>query len=215
MKKIRKTLRLLKFFLFLAMGKVKFENLKTEIFEGNVPSELHEQLYEIYLKAFERSKTRSVQAQICYDFKSFADALTDSDYIKYLLYEGAELIGLSLATKEIEKCSVAYAQPGYFRNRHPGYTRNNLLWYVTAIVVLPEKQAQKAGLFLLQTMVKHAYQNNAIIAFDFAGSTTFLPTLIKWAGRSVGVPIQGKKLDTQTYFELTCPHYDEPDSDLK
>jgi len=207
MKKFKKMWRLFKFLLILTIGKLKFEGFTTEIKEQIDDDAFAKKLYEIYLKAFERSKYINVQDQICFDLSSFKEALNNIDYVKYLIYFKGKIIGFSIATKDIENCQIAYAQPEFFRRKYPNYCEKKLCWYVPAIVILPDKQSNYAGLFLLQTMVKHAYENKAIINFDFAGSTTFLPILIRLAGKNVGVPIKGKRLDTQTYFELTCPHY--------
>jgi len=206
MKKMKMYLRLARLFVSLIFGKIDSRGYKIitrEVLEDSVI----QQLYQIYLAAFRKSLTRSVQIQVCYDEQGFQHMMKNERYRKYILCKEGEVVGFSVASLEIGGAADAYANPEYFRHHFPKSCTNGKLWYVTALAIKPGKQGQKASVLLLQTMVRNAHENQAIISFDFSGSTTFLPLFIRIIGRSVGVNIKGQKRDVQTYYVLTCSDY--------
>ncbi|MFA5034958.1 MAG: helix-turn-helix domain-containing protein, partial [Candidatus Margulisiibacteriota bacterium] len=66
-----------------------------------VDPKLQNDLWETYHDTFERNKEKAAQDQRSYDRSTFIDALTDPDYLKFVLVKDDSIKGLSLATNNL------------------------------------------------------------------------------------------------------------------
>lgn len=145
--------------------------------------QVRESLWRIYTEAFGASTSRSVQDQICYDERSFEEALTDDFYLKFYVSIDGTPSGFVLATNDLERAAVAYINPDFFRAREPDACREGRLYYFTAIAIDPKHQKDKGLFFLLiEDITKFIDGVGGIVAFDSSDETgTFIPDMIERA----------------------------------
>lgn len=104
---------------------------------------LMEGLWKIYTEAFEASKTSAAQDQLCYNRETFLVTMDDDDYWKFVLLADGSPVGFALATNNLVKASVTYVNPGRLRAVEPEFCAQELVYYFTAIAILPEFQKQR------------------------------------------------------------------------
>lgn len=186
----------------LEIGKPAGE-IKVVLQKEILDPKLQNDLWETYHDTFERNKEKAAQDQRSYDQSTFIDALTDSDYLKFVLVKDDSIKGLSLATNNLDKARIVYMNPEYFKTRYPNFAQAGKIFYVTALSVISGFHELKGINELLTTMIHFIDQNEAVVAFDYSENKNhFLPDLIQLLARRNNIPVIGNKLDAQVYFEI-------------
>jgi ribosomal protein S18 acetylase RimI-like enzyme len=123
-------------------------------------------LWSTYLAAFTDAATACIQDQICYSPETFADALTDPDYVKFVVTDGTEVCGFILCTNNLEKAHVAYVNPARLRAQFPQY--GNRIYYYTSIAVRPDRQGKQVAQLLVETAGEMMDREDALVVFDYS-----------------------------------------------
>jgi len=126
-------------------------------------------LWQIYLECFKNNPTACAQNQQCYNRKSFYRALKDKDYYKFILRQQktGEIIGCGLLTDNLKKAKVAYINPEKFHGIFLESGKDKII-YFTFIGISPSRKQPAAFLILMSSIVKFAFNNHALAAFDFS-----------------------------------------------
>ena len=135
-------------------------------------------LWSIYSRAFTKAKNECIQDQSCYTPELFEATLRDADYVKFIVWENGEPIGLTLSTNNLEKARIAYVNPRRFERDYPDHAGR--IYYFTVLAVAPEKQNCGGTSLILEEVAAFIERNGALIAFDCASETNGgLPALFQ------------------------------------
>lgn len=131
-----------------------------------------QELWEVYEAAFEKSKTRAVQDQLCYTHTTFMAALADADYWKFIVYLDGTPVGFVFATNNLDKAAVAYVNPGFLRRVEPDACRENRFYYFTGIAIHPDHQGKHSLFYLLiEDITKFIDAEHGVVGFDSSSET--------------------------------------------
>ncbi len=169
-------------------------------------------LINVYFKTFSDSYKTCAQIQTCYTPLKLFLAFFDKEYFKVVVFWDGQPIGFCLLTNNLEKASITYMDPRYYRHKYSEYTAAGKLYYVTAICVLPEMQKDGHGLELLASVISFIDKGESMVAFDFSHSKNKnLPKYIIFAAESKNdLAIELGQCDSQEFVILYGPHHKVP-----
>ncbi|MFA6604030.1 MAG: hypothetical protein WCT10_04315 [Patescibacteria group bacterium] len=138
---------------------------------------LQQELWRVYLAAFQPSSELCIQEQLCYSEESFRSALTDPDYVKFVAKEDGHAIGLHMGTNNLEKARVAYVNPRKLEAQFPEFVGR--IYYFTIFAIEPSRQGSECASLIVTNVGLFIEQHDAIVAFDYASEkNSRLPQLI-------------------------------------
>lgn len=125
-----------------------------------------------------------MQLQLCYDECSFAVALMDTDYWKFIAFLDDEPAGLILATNNLDKASVAYVNPEFLRTVEPDACREGRFYYFTCVAIHPDHHGQHHLFYLLvENIAKFIDGVDGLVGLDSSNETgAMIPMIIHQAG---------------------------------
>lgn len=187
---------------------MKTGNVRCEMRTSIDDPAVREALWRVYLDAFATAEEVCIQEQLCYSEETFMAAMLDPAYLKFVVYEDDDPVGLLLCTNDLEKARVAYVNPRRLLRDYPD--REGRIYYYTAIAVRPGSQGRRCAGALIEAVGKHMDDVDGLSAFDFSNEKNgALPDLIlhyvREAQRTAGWRTKNAELDVlggQTYVVI-------------
>lgn len=172
---------------------------------------LQRRLWQVYDSAFKAAEEQCIQAQSCYDQAAFVAALEDAFYMKFVLTNGSDGLGVILATNDLEKAKIAYVNPVRLRNLYPQEAAEGRIWYVTVLAIVPEAQGQGLSPILFDAFAAFIDANAGVIAFDYSedkipGFPRYAVGLLEASQKRLGLSTDKanwRSLGGQTYGVIT------------
>lgn len=170
--------------------------------------ELRATIWDVYERSFQEGVNVCAQEQVCYPTPEvLAEALQDPDILKFISFVDGQPIGLCLITNNLKKATAAYVSDRFLRARFPKYAEAGKIYYVTALGVIPEKQAEGYGAKMLSEVCRLIFEEKATVAYDFAVEKGLpLTEIIQKIGKGYGwgdakeIPL-GQQVFTSLYWE--------------
>lgn len=163
-------------------------------------------LWEGFCEAHEDSGELCVQEQRCYTAETFDAAMSDPEYVKFVLYDDGVAVGLIGGTNNLEKARVAYVNPQRLIACFPDAAQGKL-WYMPLLFIRQAWQKRNCANLLFEAMTAFFVANGASFAYDFANDKhprflemldkTVGPALAKICGDTLG--LRHSVLGGQTY----------------
>jgi len=159
-------------------------------------------MWAMYKSCFEKL-VNCAQLQMCYNKDVFFSALENNKLLKCVVSFNKKIIGFSIFTNDLEEASIAYINPLFYKDRYPKLVKDNKIYYVTVICISDFFSSNILVVkTLLKNMINFIISKKAIVAFDVSENKNFLlPFVIKKIGQEIGIPVSGKELDSQMYWE--------------
>jgi len=183
--------------------------IETRLCRPGVPEAWEELLWEGYRRSFDGLDT--FVDQMYYDQETFIAALRDPTYLKFVLCEEEQPLGLALATNDMDRARVAYINQDYLRRHYPEEVEGGRFYYITAIYIDPSCQGLGYAKSLLRAMLSYMKEGRRIAGFDFCEAKAYLSDVIENLGRDpeVGIPVISRRVDAQVYHILQLEEYQE------
>jgi hypothetical protein len=164
-----------------------------------VQTELHEHLWEIYAQSFHELRERSPVRQY-FNRQEFGEALLGRHSRKFLLWDKGAVIGLGIATNDLDQ--VPWLNAHFYRTRFPEAVASKRLWYIEAVAIPKGLRGGRAALTLLRAMFEKWDELGDVGAFDFDSSNEALVRLLEMVGSRVA---RGgfSRLGSQHYWAFT------------
>ncbi len=152
-------------------------------------------LWSIYRHAFERLNQRTPIHHGGFSVAQFEAILQDSDFEKFLVYAGDELVGVTLLTNVLEK--IPWVNAPYFERRYPNRFTDRKIYFLPAIVIDPKHQdLRRIGAKLLQEALMPLGEDT-VLAVDY--SETLRQSLPAFVSRGLGIKFKEEILDRLVY----------------
>jgi len=161
------------------------------------------QLWSIYRNAFERLNQRTPIHHGAFSVAQFEAILQDTDFEKFLVYVGDELVGVTLLTHVLEK--VPWVNAPYFARRYPERYAAGKIYFLPAVVIDPRHQdLRRIGARLLQHALT-SLGRDSVLAVDY--SETLRQSLPAFVSRGLGIEFKEEILDRLVYQIF---YYEDP-----
>jgi len=160
----------------------------------NKPQEARK-LWELYNEAFQEVNKEAPCRQ-SYTKKEFYEVLTDEDVEKFILRNGDEIVGVGLATNNLEK--VSWISLAFYQKRFPFQFANRMIYYIKGIAVSRTRNTIGFGYALLAYMID-SFPKGSVGCFDFSEKVNkAMPGFVRKIGG--GKAKDGELLDRQVYY---------------
>jgi hypothetical protein len=134
-------------------------------------------LWGVYTASFGDAGEQCIQEQLCYTPETFDAAMRDPAYLKFVVSDAGEPVGLLVCTNDLEKARVAYVNPRRLLRDYPEYAGR--IYYYTIIAVRPDRQGMRYAGMLVEGVAVVMDREGALSAFDFSTEKNpHLPDLI-------------------------------------
>ena len=173
-------------------------------------AELVRRLWASYLEAHAISEEVCIQEQRCFTEETFAAAMADQEYVKFVLFADDAPVGMIGGTNNLEKARVAYVNPKRLVAAHPP-AADGKLWYMPLLFVRDAWQRTGATRPMFAAMTRFFLDRGAAFASDYAFDKhpDFLALIDKTVGPAVADATSGtavlrhQVLGGQTYVLWT------------
>lgn len=165
---------------------------KVETLFAIADAELVRLLWDGYCEAHAVSEELCIQEQRCFTEETFAAAMADPEYVKFVLFVDGAPVGMIGGTNNLEKARVAYVNPKRLVAAHPPAAEGRL-WYMPLLFVRDAWQGSGATRPMFAAMTRFFLEQGAAFASDFAFDKhpDFLELIAKTVGPAVADATSG------------------------
>lgn len=166
-----------------------------------VPADLTEQFLAVYRAAFAPIELKAAARQSLTD-DEFREEMVDPRVRKFVAFDAnGEAGALSIVTTDLS--IVPWISVPYYANRFPDHHARGAIYYVSAVVVRPDRQGGPWSKVVLEELYRFVAENRAVMAFDCCGYNVDVVKLVETTARSahrIAHVIEATELDQQRYY---------------